>query len=517
MTTGNTSLLGLALPVSGELSGTWGDTVNDSITTLLDAAVAGTTTLSTDADVTLTSAPLVANQSRAAILLWTATGTATRTITAPAQSKVYGVINATGGSQSIKLVGAGPTTGITIVAGERCVAAWNGSDFVKLGTSAPDVSSVTGTLAVANGGTGQTSYTNGQLLIGNTSGNTLAKGTLTAGTGITVTNGAGSITLANSLPMTYPGAGVAVSTGSAWTTSLTAASANTASALVRRDASGNFSAGTITATLSGNADTVTNGVYTNGSYSDPSWITTLAGSKITGNISGNAANVTSTVAILNGGTGQTTKAASFNALSPITTAGDLILGDGSNSATRLAIGTNGQVLTSNGTTATWAALPAFSYPGAGITVSTGSGWGTSLTAPSGAIVGTSDSQTLTNKTLTSPTITGATFNDGYTEETVTANTGTTYTIDLANGTLQILTMTGNCTFTFPTAVAGKSFLLLLKQDGTGSRLATWPAAVKWPSGSAPTLTTTANRLDRLSFVSDGTNWYGISAGLNYTV
>ncbi len=52
------------------------------------------------------------------------------------------------------------------------------------------------TIAVDHGGTGQTSYTNGQLLIGNTSGNTLAKGTLTGGKGISVTNGAGSITVA---------------------------------------------------------------------------------------------------------------------------------------------------------------------------------------------------------------------------------------------------------------------------------------------------------------------------------
>jgi hypothetical protein len=54
-----------------------------------------------------------------------------------------------------------------------------------------------GTLAVANGGTGQTTYTNGQLLIGNTTGNTLTKATLTAGTGISITNGAGSITIAS--------------------------------------------------------------------------------------------------------------------------------------------------------------------------------------------------------------------------------------------------------------------------------------------------------------------------------
>jgi len=59
--------------------------------------------------------------------------------------------------------------------------------------------------------------------------------------------------------------------------------------------------------------------------------------------------------ILNGGTGQTTAGAAFNALSPITTTGDLIIGNGTNSATRLAIGTSTYVLTSNGTTATWAA------------------------------------------------------------------------------------------------------------------------------------------------------------------
>ena len=69
-------------------------------------------------------------------------------------------------------------------------------------------------------------------------------------------------------------------------------------------------------------------------------------------------NFTTGLPIANGGTGATTKAAGFNALSPITTTGDLIIGNGSNSATRLAIGTSGQVLTSNGTTASWGAASA---------------------------------------------------------------------------------------------------------------------------------------------------------------
>lgn len=153
MATAATSLLGLALPVTGELSGTWGDTVNTSITALLDSAVAGTTTLSVDADVTLTTTTLAANQAREAIILWTAGGTLTRTITAPAQSKVYTVINKTTSTQSIKLVGAGPTTGVTIIAGESAYVAWNGVDFIKVSNTAGDITvrnaTVTGTLGVS--------------------------------------------------------------------------------------------------------------------------------------------------------------------------------------------------------------------------------------------------------------------------------------------------------------------------------------------------------------------------------
>ena len=135
MTTGNTTLLGLALPVEGELDGTWGDVVNDSITSLVDSAVAGTTTLSADADVTLTDTVLAANQSRQAIIRWTASnGATTRNITAPARSKAYIVINA--GTGSIVIRGAGPTTGVTVAAGDRALVAWSGSDFVRVGASA---------------------------------------------------------------------------------------------------------------------------------------------------------------------------------------------------------------------------------------------------------------------------------------------------------------------------------------------------------------------------------------------
>lgn len=150
MTTGNTTLLGLALPVDGELDGSWGDVVNDSITSLVDSAVAGTTTLPTDANVTLTDTVLASNQARQAILLWTANnGINTRNVTAPARSKPYIVINA--GTGSIVLRGAGPTTGVTIVSGEKCLAAWNGSDFVKIATSAVVVPVATGISGLGTG------------------------------------------------------------------------------------------------------------------------------------------------------------------------------------------------------------------------------------------------------------------------------------------------------------------------------------------------------------------------------
>jgi hypothetical protein len=149
-----TPLLGLALPTTGDLSGTWGTTVNDSITDLLDDAVAGTVTLSANADVTLTTTNGADNQARNAIILWTASnGATTRNITAPAQSKAYVVINA--GTGSIVVRGSGPTAGVTIPSGTRALVAWNGSDFVKI-VSNPVVltSDVSGILPVANGGTG---------------------------------------------------------------------------------------------------------------------------------------------------------------------------------------------------------------------------------------------------------------------------------------------------------------------------------------------------------------------------
>jgi hypothetical protein len=120
------------------------------------------------------------------------------------------------------------------------------------------------------------------------------------------------------------------------------------------------------------------------------------------------------------------------------------------------------------------------------------------------VVGTSDSQALTNKTLTNPTVTN------YVESVVAiGNSGTSQTLALTNGTVQTVTMTGNCTFTMPTNVAGKSFILIVS-SGAGGFTGVF-TGVDWPNNAAPTLTTTASRWDILTFFADGTNWYGTFA------
>jgi len=144
----------------------------------------------------------------------------------------------------------------------------------------------------------------------------------------------------------------------------------------------------------------------------------------------------------------------------------------------------------------------------GLVVGNGTSAFTTVTAPSGAVVGTTDTQTLTNKTLTNPTITN------YVETPYSANSSTAITLALTNGTVQIITLTGTCTITMPSAVSGKSFMLLLK-TGAGAYTVTW-STVQWPSGTAPTLTATASKMDKFVFTSDGTNWYGSVAGQNYS-
>ncbi len=216
-----------------------------------------------------------------------------------------------------------------------------------------DITSLTGlttALSVAQGGTGQTSYTNGQLLIGNTTGNTLTKSTLTAGTGITVTNSTGSITIANTGPDTFPGVGIAYSTGTAWGTSYATSGTGTTLALSASPA------------LTGT----------------PTAPTATAGTN-------------------------TTQIA--------TTA--YVVGTAFSSALPGQTGNAGKYVTTDGTTASWADVPpGMVYPGAGIPNSTGTAWGTSYTTTgTGTVVALATSPAFTTPDLGTPsavTLTSAT-------------------------------------------------------------------------------------------------------------
>jgi hypothetical protein len=147
----------------------------------------------------------------------------------------------------------------------------------------------------------------------------------------------------------------------------------------------------------------------------------------------------------------------------------------------------------------------------GTTLTTAADWdwdyisNTSITGTGSAVLGTSP-------TINNPTVTN------YIESVVAIGTVTSSnTIALTNGTVQTATLTAStaCTFTMPANVAGKSFVLLLKQAAaTGNGTATF-TSVKWGSAGAPTITATAGKMDILTFIADGTNWYG-SIAQGYT-
>jgi len=232
-------------------------------------------------------------------------------------------------------------------------------------------SQVTGTLPVANGGTGQTSYTSGQLLIGNTTGNTLAKATLTAGTNISITNGTGAITI-NS---TDQFAGTVTSVGS----------------------TGTVNGITLTGTVTSSGSLTLGG--------------TLSGVNLT-------SQVTGTLPVANGGTGATTltgyvkgagtsvftaaasvPAADVSGLATVATSGSFadlsnhpgvqsngqaVLG-GSHVISTSTIGTNILIVTS-GITLTFPATGFAS--GEGVAVSNVSGGNVTLAIPGGADFGT---------------------------------------------------------------------------------------------------------------------------------
>ena len=199
MTTGATGQLGLALPVQGELSGSWGNTVNNGITEYTNIAIAATLTLTGDGAVTLanttgdasatnitstlTGAGTVTAQF--AIVRVTGTLTTAKVVTAPSYSKTYVVDNAaTGGVVTFKASGQ---TGVSVAVGEKCTVYFNGTDYVKVATStagtvtAVSVASANGFAGTSSGGT-TPALTLSTSITGVLKGNATAISAATAGT-----------------------------------------------------------------------------------------------------------------------------------------------------------------------------------------------------------------------------------------------------------------------------------------------------------------------------------------------
>ena len=214
MTINYTTLLGLALPVTGTESGTWGDDVSNGITQYIDASVAGTQSITTDADVTLSltngssaGTNLGSTSAQYMQLLCTGARTAARYINVPNSSKMYVVNNSTTGGYSITVRGVtGPTTGVTVINGEKAIIYWNSvsSDFVKI--SSNTITSFTGVLSPVNGGTGVANNAASTITISGSFGTTL---TVTGTTAVTLPTSGTLLSTAAVVTPAQGGTGVA--------------------------------------------------------------------------------------------------------------------------------------------------------------------------------------------------------------------------------------------------------------------------------------------------------------------
>jgi len=371
MATAYTTLLGLALPVTGELNGTWGDVVNDSITELVEDAIAGSATASvTSADWTLTTTGSgAANQARSAILIPTGTPGVSRNIIAPSSSKAYIVDNQ---SNAAVVVKGAATTGVSIATNTAALVAWDGADFVLV---AQDLANASGTLPATKGGTGLTSPgTSGNILTSNGTAWTssapapggidyvvkTANYTTQNNEGVLANTSGGAFTV--TLPAT-PAAGdqcIIADSGSAFgTNNLTVGrNGSTIGGLAENlilDITGvsvqlvyDGTTWEVYAQIGGNGGTVVtlDGVQTltNKTLTSPVLTTPALGTPSSGTLTNATglpivAGTTGTLSVARGGTGATTL-----------TANNVVLGNGTSAPLFVAPSTSGNVLTSNGTT-----------------------------------------------------------------------------------------------------------------------------------------------------------------------
>jgi len=360
---------------------------------------------------------------------------------------------------------AGTLTGSTLASGVTA------SSLTSVGTLSTLAVSGTTTLNTVAYTWPSSGGSNGQVLTTNGSG-TLSWTTISGGGG-TTTN---SLTAGSFLT------GGSFNGSAAVTFAVDATDANTASKVVARDSSGNFSAGTITAALSGNASTAA----------------TLQTSR---NINGVA----------------------FNGSADIT----VTAAAGTLTGTTLASGVTASSLTSVGTIATgvWQGTAiGNAYIATGLDVAkltTGTTLPSNVTGSSLTSVGTLSSLTLGGTvSMADNVISRPRFTDYAETYTTPAISSNTLTLNLENGNVFRVTRNANIstlTISNPAASGNAcSFTLIFDANGTSYTI-TWPAAVKWPGGTAPTITTTNGRSDMFVFYTNnaGTTWYAMTAAQNF--
>lgn len=465
-----------------------------------------------------------------------------------------GTLTGTLATQTANRVWAGPTTGSAAAPTFRALVAAD-IPAISAGT-------ITGTVPVANGGTGLTAGTSGGVLAYTATGTLASSGALTVSR-IVLGGGAGAVpTVMGSLGTTSTL--LHGNAAGAPTFSAVALASDVSGTLPFANGGTGLSSGTSGGLLyfSGTTTLASSGAYTanrlltgGGAAAAPVQLGSLGTTTtlLHGNAAGAptfgavslTADVSGTLPVANGGSGATTLTgllrgngtSAFSIITTSSTVGEVLrvtaadtyawgaLNLADTDAVTGALGVayggtaltgtpaNGQLAVGNGTNYTLATLTGTANQ---VVVTNGAGTITLSTPQSIATASTPQFARLglgTGAGATAVITTTGTFNIGY---AANGNCGAGITVSFAAGMQQTVTLNAaTCTLAFSNPIAGAPpYRLVLTQDATGGRLITWPGTVLWEGGAAPTLTAAANAVDICTFLYNGTNYFG-SCSLDY--